>query len=458
LSNLDGPDGGVRHYAAAVVWEREQVSPEEVEAPNGVRAVEHRLAGESRVRAEEGASHTVDEDAREEERTGPVEVQVGAGALWVFVPPGGVEVQVNHGGFSALVSSGAAMVDAGEGRDGLLLVTAGEVLLVDAAGTSRVLSAGEAAVLGADGDLAGVDQVGEDELAGDPWAAANRALDDAVVVPEPELDDELAADDVAEPAAEEPEDEEPETVEGEDELEEETEEVPSPAIIEATAVETVAGEEPVETDEADAYDEDEGSDEDSGRPWLPPPPEETGRVDGELLDELYAPGEVEAHEVSGRSAARVLEVAALIVFVAVIVLLVFLFNQDDDKGGRTEIANTASTIRTTTSRRSTTTTSSTTSTTAVATTVNIHILSCSQKGEALVASGTVDGAPPSAKGYRITVVVQLDKRTFGRKTVTVERGDRADGRKKWTAEVPLNGDAVGAGADCKIPKGGVSLV
>ena len=107
--------------------------PEEVEAPNGVRAVEHRLDGESRVRAEAGASHTVEEGT-------PVEVQTGAGALWVSVPPGGVEVQVNHGGFSALVSSGAVMVDAGEGSDGLLLVTSGEVLLVDAAGTSRVLS------------------------------------------------------------------------------------------------------------------------------------------------------------------------------------------------------------------------------------------------------------------------------------------------------------------------------
>ena len=52
-----------------------------------------------------------------------------AGALWVSVPPGGVEVQVNHGGFSALVSGGAVMVDAGEGSDGLLLVTSGEALL-----------------------------------------------------------------------------------------------------------------------------------------------------------------------------------------------------------------------------------------------------------------------------------------------------------------------------------------
>ena len=90
--------------------------------------------------------------------------------------------------------------------------------------------------------------------------------------------------------------------------------------------------------------------------------------------------------------------------------------------------------------------------------MKISITACTQKGEALVASGRVEGAPESADGYRITVEVRLDDRTFGKKTVTVERGDNEQGRRDWKAEVPLNGDAVGAGAECKIPKGGVSLV
>jgi len=171
--------------------------PEEVEAPNGVRAVEHRLDGESRVRAEASASHTVGDGV-------PTEVQVGAGTLWVSVPPGGVDVQVNHGGFSALVSGGAVMVDAGEGSDGLLLVTSGEALLVDSTGTSRMLTAGEAAVFGADGDLAGVDQVSEDELAGDPWAVANRALDEQIVVAAPEVEAADEPEPVEEPEPDEP--------------------------------------------------------------------------------------------------------------------------------------------------------------------------------------------------------------------------------------------------------------
>jgi uncharacterized cupin superfamily protein len=418
----------IGYYDAAVVWERERVSrPEEVEAPNGVRAVEHRLDGESRVRAEAGASHTVEEGT-------PVEVQTGAGALWVSVPPGGVEVQVNHGGFSALVSSGAAMVDAGEGSDGLLLVTSGEVLLVDAAGTSRVLSAGDAAVLGADGDLAGVDQVADEELEGDPWAVANRALDAEVVLPEPEPEPEPEVEPEPEP---------------EDEVEEPDEEpAPIPAIIDTQAVEVV--------------DDDEIVEDEGGEAW-PPAPEEPAEEPSELLDELYAPSDDEAHEVSGRSVARVLEIAALVVFIGVIVLLVFLFNRnEDDGGGPTAIGDGVSTVQPTSSTTSTTertTTESTATTTAAPVKVVINVLTCTQKGEALVAVGDVSGAPESAEGYRITVQVVLGKRVFGKETVTVDRGDNEKGRTSWTAEVALNGDAVGAGAECKVPeKGGVTLI
>ena len=408
--------------------------PEEVEAPNGVRAVEHRLDGESRVRAEASASHTVEDGD-------PTEVQVGAGTLWVSVPPGGVDVQVNHGGFSALVSGGAVMVDAGEGSDGLLLVTSGDALLVDAAGTSRLLTAGEAAVFGADGDLAGVDQVSEDELASDPWAVANRALDEQIVVAAPVVEAADEPEPVDEPEAAEPEPDEPvEEPEPEpDEPVDEVEDVEDEPIDEVEDVE----------DGADAAHETPGFIETSA---VEVPDEQ-----GELLDELYADAVAPAHEVSGRSVARVLEVAALIVFIAVIVLLVFLFNRDDGDTDPTEIANGVTTIQPTTTDPTTTTEASTT-TTQLPVTVKISITACTQKGVALVASGRVEGAPASADGYRITVEVRLDDRTFGKKTVTVERGDNEQGRRDWKAEVPLNGDAVGAGAACKIPKGGVSLV
>jgi hypothetical protein len=446
------------HYDAAVVWEREQVGrPEEVEAPNGVRAVEHRLEGESRVRAETGASYTVEDGD-------PTAVQVEAGALWVSVPPGGVEVQVNHGGFSALVSGGAVMVDAGEGSDGLLLVTSGEALLVDAAGTSRALTAGDAAVLGADGDLAGVDQVSEDELAGDPWAVANRALDEEVVLAADDLDESEAVEttDEAEPADEvESAEEEPEEAAEADEGEPVDEDVEELEDLDEDLEDDVDHEAPgfIETSAVEVLDEDEDEPRDSDG-WVPPPPRTDDEDQGELLDELYAPGETAgAHEVSGRSVARVLEVAALIVFVGVIVLLVFLFNRDDEGSEPAAIGNGVSTIQpTTTDSTTTTTTERETTTTALPVTVKINIAACTQKGEALVASGRVEGAPKDADGYRITVEVRLDDRTFGKKTVTVKRGSGEKGRRDWVAEIPLNGDAVGAGAECKIPKGGVSLV
>ena len=398
----------------------------------------------------------------------PTEVQVGSGTLWVSVPPGGVEVQVNHGGFSALVSGGAVMVDAGEGSDGLLLVTSGEALLVDAAGTSRMLTAGEAAVFGADGDLAGVDQVSEDELASDPWAAANRALDEQVVVVAPEVEavaeaepDEAPADeDEAEPESAEAMKrarrgragrEEPEPVEEPDEPADEDEAEPPTKTSRSTRTSrTTRTPRTWRTRRTTAATRPPGS----SRPSAVEVPDEQG----ELLDELYADAAAPAHEVSGRSVARVLEVAALIVFIAVIVLLVFLFNRDDDDTDPTEIANGVTTIQPTTTDPTTTTTEPSTTTTQLPVTVKISITACTQKGEALVASGRVEGAPESADGYRITVEVRLDDRTFGKKTVTVERGDNEQGRRDWKAEVPLNGDAVGAGAECKIPKGGVSLV
>jgi hypothetical protein len=75
-----------------------------------------------------------------------------------------------------------------------------------------------------------------------------------------------------------------------------------------------------------------------------------------------------------------------------------------------------------------------------------------------VASGSIAGAPKTADGYRMTVVVKLGNRIFGKKTVTVPRGDDARGKGTWTAEIPLNGDAVGSGAKCNVPKDGISLI
>ena len=125
---------------------------------------------------------------------------------------------------------------------------------------------------------------------------------------------------------------------------------------------------------------------------------------GELLDELYADAAAPAHEVSGRSVARVLEVAALIVFIG------------GDRAPRVPVQpgrrrrrsdgdrRTASRpIQPTTTDPTTTTTEGSTTTTQLPVTVKINITACTQKGEALVASGRVEGAPESADGYRITV-------------------------------------------------------
>jgi outer membrane biosynthesis protein TonB len=315
-------------------------------------------------------------------------------------------------------------------------VTAGVVLLVDAAGTSRVLNAGDAAVLGADGDLAGVDRVSEDELAGDPWAAANRALDEAVA-----LDEEAAVDE----AVEADHDHEDELEELEAEVETDLVVVPEPEVDEPAVAEEPEPEE--ESEPEDQEPEDELGDElDEEERW-PPPTEEPEAERGDLLDELYAPADTETREVSGRSIARVLEIAALVVFVGVIVLLVFLFNRDDD-GGPTQIANPVTTQRSTTTDDPTSSSSTTTSTTTVPPTVTIDLTTCTQKGESLVASGFVEGAPRSASGYRITVEVVRGRRVFGTKTIIVEAGD--DDRRSWKAEIPLTGDAVGSGAECEV--------
>ena len=332
------------------------------EAPNGVCAVEHGLDGGSRVRAQDGATYTV----RDGE---PIEVQIASGALWVYTPTGGVGVQVSHGGFSALVPAGSLMVDAGEGSDGLLLVTSGEVLLVDAMGTSRVLTAGDAAVLGADGDLAGVDRVSDDELAADPWAVANRTWDAAALAEIMARDGDLTIED---------------------------------------------------TDDV------------GGR--------------RALLDDLYVPSE--DHEVSGRSIARFIEVAALILLIGAIVAVVLLFNKDEEGGAGTTLATPAPTS--TTVATTTTTTEPAPTTTVLPPTVKVEVNFCTQNGESLVAQGTVEGAPESTAGYRITVEVQRGAKVFGSETITVERSP--DGAPvPWAAEIAVDGDAVGAGAECRIP-------
>ena len=281
--------------------------PEEVEAPNGVRAVEHRLDGESRVRAEASASHTVEDGD-------PTEVQVGAGTLWVSVPPGGVEVQVNHGGFSALVSGGAVMVDAGEGSDGLLLVTSGEALLVDAAGTSRMLTAGEAAVFGADGDLAGVDQVSEDELASDPWAVAEpRRWTSRSSSPRPRSRPPTSPSRSTSPSR--PRSPRP-TSRSTKSRSPSRSRSPSPMspspMNRSTKSRTVDEDEPTDVEDEDVEDEEDGADAGDETPgFIETSAVEVPDEQGELLDELYADAAAPAHEVSGRSVARVLEVAAL---------------------------------------------------------------------------------------------------------------------------------------------------
>ena len=135
--------------------------------------MEHQLGGHTRVRAAVDAVHTVEETDHQ------VEVTLGEGGIWASVPAGGVEVHIHHG-FDVVVAQGAIAVEAGSCDDGLLIVSAGEALLVDSSGTRHVVAPGQAAVIGATGDLFTVDRVDDDELAGDPWVTANRAFDETV--------------------------------------------------------------------------------------------------------------------------------------------------------------------------------------------------------------------------------------------------------------------------------------
>ena len=283
-------------------------------------------------------------------------MEIGFGALWVYSPTGGVGVQVNHGGFSVLVPTGSLMVDAGDGSGGLLLVISGEVLLVDALGTSQVLTANEAAVLGAGGDLASVDRVGDDELAADRWAVANRAWDANALR-------ELLPDD-----------------------------------------------------------------------------------DGHAPSGLYVSPEVD--EVPGRSITRFVEIAALLLLMGTIVAIALISTRDDDGNSGTPLANPTATSTTSTTA-ATTTRSPASSITALPPTVKVEVNFCTQSGEGLVAQGTIEGAPPGSTGYRLTLEVQLGARVFGSKTITIERSPDG-GPAQWAAEIPVEGDPVGAGAECKI--------
>ena len=311
----------------------------ELPAPHGMRVVEHQLGGQARVRAAVDAFHAVEATADR------VEVSLGEGGIWASVPPGGVEVHIHHG-FEVVVSRGAIAVEAGSGDDGLLIVSVGEALLVDARGMRNVVAAGHAAVIGVTGHLLTVDRVGDDELAADPWVTANRALDEAV---EPDL----------------------------------------------------TSSEPV----------------------------------------LVAPA------VSGRGLARGLQVAAAVLLIGVTAFAVVLLRNDrpDTAIERAVSIDPTSTTAAALSSRDSIPTPAT-----VPPGVKARLIACTQQGEALVAAGTIEGAPASARRYRIGVVVRLGEREFGSSTATFDRSDTPSGLTAWSQSIALDGDAIRAGARCEI--------
>ncbi len=266
-----------------------------------------------------------------------VEVRLGAGELWASVPAGGVEVHVNHG-FDAFVTLGSVMIDAGEGDDGLMIVTAGEALLVDLTGVSRVLVAGEAAVLGAQGELTRIEAVATGELADDPWALANRELDGARAAPEPPHD-------------------------------------------------------------GPSHDEPERS-----NPWA-------------------------------RRSLRALTVGAL---VGAIVLLAFLL-REDEPATTTEVGNPATSVVST----------PTTSTTVPGPGIDVRIIACTRRADAIVAAGTVQSNVSARRGYRLTIAVRGDERVLGIRTAMLAPTEGADGLTPWNVVIPVADGAAGA-ARCEV--------
>ncbi|MEJ7583303.1 MAG: hypothetical protein WKF43_04280 [Acidimicrobiales bacterium] len=107
---------------------------------------------------------------------------------------GGQPVAVRRHGFELVTTDGRVVIEAGPAGDTLVLVADGELNLVDGTGHARRLSRGQAGVLASDGTVS-VDEVDEDEMAGDRWVAANTLLDqtavtdgDALLSPSPSPD------------------------------------------------------------------------------------------------------------------------------------------------------------------------------------------------------------------------------------------------------------------------------
>jgi hypothetical protein len=241
-----------------------------------------------------------------------------------------------------VVAQGAVAVEAGSGDDGLLIVSAGEALLVDSNGTRHVVAPGQAAVIGATGDLFTVDRVDDDELASDPWVTANRAFD-----------------------------------------------------------ETVGDAPPAEVHEAPA--------------------------------------------VSGRALARGVRIAAAVLLVAVTALALFLLRRDQQHAAVERAVSIDRTSTTVDVRSSPSVPPPATAPPGV----RARVITCTQQGDALVAAGTVEGAPAGGR-YRIGVVARLGAREFGSSTATFDRADTPSGVTAWSQSIAITGDAIGAGARCEI--------
>ena len=169
---------------------------------------------------------------------------------------------------------------------------------------------------------------------------------------------------------------------------------------------------------------------------------------------MYAAPDFE--EVSGRSVAHLIEIVALVLLIATAAAILLLFNHRD-AGTRRPPRRIPAPASTTSTTIRPSTTEPAPPTTALPATVKVTVNFCTQRGPALVAQGTVEGAPPTSTGYRITVEVKHGTEVFGSKTITVGRAD--GGPAQRVADVPVQGDAVGVGAECKIrAEDGVRLV
>lgn len=147
--------------------------PEVSEADGGMPLVEHRVAG-GILRVSEATSYALG-DAR---HAGPeaATMVLDHGLVWANIT-GPSELQIRHGPTVVRTRGAQMLMDAGPGGEALLVVITGAVDVATGTTANRRLVAGMAGQFSPTGTITEVAGITEPELAGDPWARANRRLD-----------------------------------------------------------------------------------------------------------------------------------------------------------------------------------------------------------------------------------------------------------------------------------------